>query len=102
MGPLIFSPLSEIPVIGRNIPYLVTFGIFVIVCVPTGLVDNFGGLLVLRFLQGFFGSPALATGGASMQDLVRHQGIISFYSTASSKFPISCAFGLGLQQADLH
>jgi len=70
-GPLIFSPLSEIPVIGRNIPYLATFIIFVILCVPTALVDNFGGLLVLRFLQGFFGSPALATGGASMQDVVR-------------------------------
>ena len=41
-----------------------------ILCVPTALVDNFGGLLVLRFLQGFFGSPALATGGASMRDVV--------------------------------
>jgi DHA1 family multidrug resistance protein-like MFS transporter len=76
MGPLIFSPLSEIPVIGRNIPYLVTFGIFVALCVPTALIDNFAGLLVLRFLQGFFGSPALATGGASMQDLVRNQSFI--------------------------
>lgn len=25
--------------------------------------------MVLRFLQGFFGSPCLANGGASMQDL---------------------------------
>jgi MFS transporter, DHA1 family, multidrug resistance protein len=69
MGPLIFSPLSEIPIIGRNIPYMITFIIFVILCVPAALVDNFAGLLVLRFLQGFFGSPALATGGASMGDL---------------------------------
>ena len=46
-----------------------TFGIFVILCVPTALVDNFAGLLVLRFLQGFFGSPCLATGGASVGDI---------------------------------
>ncbi|KAI9818494.1 MAG: hypothetical protein M1827_000553 [Pycnora praestabilis] len=69
IGPLLFSPLSEIPVIGRNPPYIATFAIFVILCVPTALVDNFGGLLVLRFLQGFFGSPCLATGGASLQDM---------------------------------
>ncbi|KAK5166153.1 uncharacterized protein LTR77_008414 [Saxophila tyrrhenica] len=69
LGPLLFSPLSEIPSIGRNPPYMVSFGIFVILCIPTALVDNIPGLLVLRFLQGFFGSPCLATGGASLQDL---------------------------------
>ena len=67
---MLFSPLSEIPVIGRNPPYVASFAIFVILCVPTALVDNFAGLLVLRFLQGFLGSPCLATGGASMGDMV--------------------------------
>ena len=66
---MIFSPISEIPAIGRNPPYILTFGLFVILCVPTSLVDNFGGFLVLRFLLGFFGSPCLATGGASIGDL---------------------------------
>ena len=69
VGPLIFSPLSEIPAIGRNPPYMVTFGIFVALCVPTALVNDIGPLLVLRFLQGFFGSPCLATGGASISDI---------------------------------
>lgn len=69
IGPMIFSPLSEIASIGRNPPYITTFAIFTILCVPTALVDNFAGLLVLRFLQGFFGSPILATGGASLQDM---------------------------------
>jgi DHA1 family multidrug resistance protein-like MFS transporter len=68
-GPLFFSPMSEIPIIGRNPPYMITFGIFVILCVPTALVNNIPGLLVLRFLQGFFGSPCLATGGATIGDL---------------------------------
>lgn len=69
LGPLLWSPLSEMPLLGRNIPYIVTFFIFVILCIPTALVDNLGGLLVLRFLQGFFGSPCLASGGATMQDI---------------------------------
>lgn len=48
---------------------MATFGIFVILCIPTALTNSFAGLLVLRFLQGFFGSPCLATGGASIGDL---------------------------------
>lgn len=66
----IFSPLSEIPVVGRNLPYIVSFGLFVILCVPTALADSYASLLVLRFLTGFMGSPALATGGATMGDMV--------------------------------
>ena len=71
LGPMLFSPLSEVPVFGRNIPYLVTFALFVILSIPLGLVDNYAGLLVLRFLTGFMGSPCLATGAATMGDIVR-------------------------------
>ncbi|KIW27191.1 uncharacterized protein PV07_06953 [Cladophialophora immunda] len=69
IGPLIFSPLSEIPIIGRNPPYMITLGIFVIISIPTAVVNSFPALVVLRFLQGFFGSPCLATGGASIGDI---------------------------------
>ncbi|KAK0116003.1 hypothetical protein ONS95_013040 [Cadophora gregata] len=69
IGPLLFSPLSEIPVIGRNPPYMATFGIFVILCIPTALIDNLPGFLVLRFFQGFFGSPCLSTAGATIGDM---------------------------------
>ncbi|KAG5748345.1 hypothetical protein H9Q70_008968 [Fusarium xylarioides] len=69
IGPLLFSPLGEIPRIGRNPVYIITFGIFVIISIPTALVDLFAGLIVLRFLQGFFGSPCLASGGASLGDM---------------------------------
>ncbi|KAJ5301854.1 hypothetical protein PENANT_c002G10957 [Penicillium antarcticum] len=69
VGPLVFSPLSEIPVIGRNPVYIVTMFLFVIISIPTAFVGNFPGLMVLRFLQGFFGSPCLASGGASIGDL---------------------------------
>lgn len=68
-GPMIFSPMSEIPQIGRNPVYLVTLLIFVVFQVPTALASNFGMLLAFRFLTGFFGSPVLATGGASLADI---------------------------------
>jgi MFS transporter, DHA1 family, multidrug resistance protein len=70
VGPLIWAPLSEIPAVGRNWVYVPTFFLFVILSIPTAVVDNYAGLLVLRFLTGFFGSPCLANGGASVGDLV--------------------------------
>ncbi|OAG06220.1 multidrug transporter [Paraphaeosphaeria sporulosa] len=69
IGPLIFAPLSEVPTFGRNIPYITTFALFTTLALPAALVDNLGGLLVLRFFLGFFGSPCLANGGASMGDM---------------------------------
>lgn len=81
IGPLFFSPLSEIPVIGRNPMYMITFSLFVIISIPTALAESFGALLVLRFLQGFLGSPCLATGGATMQDMF-----------SLLKFPYAMAF----------
>lgn len=69
IGPLIFAPMSEIASIGRSPVYFATFVVFVIVSIPAGFVKNFAGLVVLRFLQGFFGSPCLANGAATMQDI---------------------------------
>jgi MFS transporter, DHA1 family, multidrug resistance protein len=68
-GPMLWSPLSEIPGVGRNPVYLITFTLMVILCIPTALVSSYGGFLALRFFLGFFGSPALATGGATMADM---------------------------------
>lgn len=68
-GPLIFSPLSELPAVGRNPIYVVTMFLYTIISIPTALVQNYPGLMVLRFLQGFFGSPCLASGGASVGDM---------------------------------
>jgi len=69
LGPMVWAPLSELPQIGRNPIYIITLIIFVAFQVPTALATNFGMLLAFRFLTGFFGSPALATGGASIGDL---------------------------------
>ncbi|RDW76310.1 MFS transporter [Aspergillus mulundensis] len=67
--PLIWSPLSELANIGRNPIYILT--LFAFLCLNFAVVyaQNFGMLLAFRFLTGFIGSPALATGGASMGDI---------------------------------
>jgi MFS transporter, DHA1 family, multidrug resistance protein len=75
IGPLLFAPLSEIAIIGRNWVYAPTFFIFVILSIPTAVVDNYAGLLVLRFLTGFFGSPCLANGGGTVGDMVRQSSL---------------------------
>ncbi|KAH8688835.1 major facilitator superfamily domain-containing protein [Talaromyces proteolyticus] len=69
IGPLIFSPLSEIAAVGRNPPYIITLFIYTVLWIPASVVNNFAGFVVLRFLTGFFGSPCLATGGASLSDI---------------------------------
>lgn len=68
-GPFLWSPMSEIPVIGRNPVYFLTLVVFVAFQVPVALATNLGMLLAFRFLTGFFGSPVLATGGASIGDM---------------------------------
>jgi DHA1 family multidrug resistance protein-like MFS transporter len=71
LGPLIAAPMSEIPWIGRNLPYWVSFIPFLIISIVlTQIQDlNFATICVLRFLQGYFGSPILATGAASYDDI---------------------------------
>ncbi|KAE8137115.1 major facilitator superfamily domain-containing protein [Aspergillus pseudotamarii] len=83
VGPMFWSPLSEIPAVGRNIPYLASLTLFVLISIPTALAPNIASLLVLRFLQGFFGSPVLTTGGASLGDVSSAYGKpYAFYSLA--------------------
>ncbi|EUC44607.1 hypothetical protein COCMIDRAFT_97777 [Bipolaris oryzae ATCC 44560] len=71
LGPILWSPMSEIPQIGRLWVYILTLLLFVLLQLPTVFSVNFGMLLAFRFLTGFVGSPALATGGASIADMYR-------------------------------
>lgn len=92
-GPMLFSPLSEIPSIGRNLPYITTFTLYLILNVPAALTPTYAGLLVTRFLTGFFGSPCLATGGATIQDLYSFLKLpYGFAAWVASNF---CAPALG-------
>jgi DHA1 family multidrug resistance protein-like MFS transporter len=69
IGDLLFSPLTEIPIVGRNPIYYLTFIVFWALSFGPAAVNTFGGLLALRFWLGFFGSPALANGGATIGDM---------------------------------
>src|SRR6187402_463250 len=78
------------PLIGRNPPYIATFAVFVILTIPGALTNTFGGLLTVRFLLGFFGSPSLATGPATLQDmfrLIKVPYLLSFWAGAATFGP---------------
>jgi len=59
---MFLSPLQELPVLGRNPVYIAGLFVFVLFQLPIVVAKNFSTILVFRFLTGFFGSPALATG----------------------------------------
>lgn len=69
IGPMFLSPLQELPKLGRNPVYMGTLFLFVVFQVPVATAQNISTILAFRFLTGLVGSPALATGGASMGDI---------------------------------
>lgn len=86
IGPMVFSPMSENAIFGRTSIYLVTLFVFFILQIPTALANDIASLSVLRFLGGFFASPALATGGASVGDILNFPYLpvgISIWSLAA-------------------
>ncbi|KAF2100720.1 MFS general substrate transporter [Rhizodiscina lignyota] len=87
LGPMLFSPMSEIPTIGRSRIYFWTLFAFVLVQLPTGYAVDMGMLLVFRFLSGFFGGPVLATGGATISDI---------YPPAQVAYPICIYASFGV------
>ncbi|KAK5080229.1 GTPase-activating protein [Lithohypha guttulata] len=69
LGPMVWSPLSELPAVGRAPVYMLTLFVFVFFEFAVIYAKNFGMVMAFRFLTGFIGSPALATGVASMGDI---------------------------------
>ncbi|KIY72418.1 MFS general substrate transporter [Cylindrobasidium torrendii FP15055 ss-10] len=69
VGPMFLTPFQDLAQYGRNAVYIPTLAIFLIFQIPIVTATNIRTVLAFRFLTGFFGSPALATGGASMCDI---------------------------------
>ncbi|KAK4624702.1 Caffeine resistance protein 5 [Fulvia fulva] len=69
IGPMILAPFAEAPPIGRMPVYVITHLIFLFLNFGVVYAKDIGMLLAFRFLTGFFGSPVLATGGASLGDV---------------------------------
>lgn len=93
IGPLLWSPLSEIPAVGRTSIFIMTFFIFVCLALGATTVDSFGGLLALRFLLGFFGSPCLATAGATLDDMFAPWKLPYVLTVWSGSATLGPAFG---------
>lgn len=68
IGPMALSPLSEHAPLGRTWIYIITLLLFVLIQIPTALVDTIEKIIGLRFIAGILASPPLSTGGATIGD----------------------------------
>jgi multidrug resistance protein len=107
VGPLLWSPLSEI--IGRRPVYIISLGLYVIFNIPCALSPNIGGLLVCRFLCGVFASSGLSLAGGTIADVwnVKERGMAIAYFAAAPYCgpvigPIVCGWiNVGSHRLDL-
>ncbi|KDE03972.1 hypothetical protein MVLG_05541 [Microbotryum lychnidis-dioicae p1A1 Lamole] len=91
IGPMFLAPLQEMPRQGRTPVYIIGLLFFFIFQFPIVFAPNMATILVFRFASGFAGSPAIATGGASMFDLFgpRHAPIaIGVWSIGAVSGPV--------------
>lgn len=68
-GPMLWSPLSEMPSLGRTHIFFWTLFAFILFQLPVGFAPNIAVFLVFRFVTGFCGSPCLSTGGGTINDI---------------------------------
>ncbi|CAG8926228.1 unnamed protein product [Penicillium salamii] len=97
IGPAIWAPLSEI--FGRQIIYILTYGLTTVLAGATIASPNITALLVLRFLTSAFGSSAISNTGAVISDMyvARDRGIATIAYVGAPLFgpslgPVACDF----------
>ncbi|EHK17764.1 uncharacterized protein TRIVIDRAFT_43018 [Trichoderma virens Gv29-8] len=69
VGPMLWSPLSEMPKIGRSGIFFWTLFAFIVLQLPVGFAPNIAIFLTFRWVTGFCGSPCLSTGAGTITDL---------------------------------
>lgn len=69
VGPLFLGPPSDIPSIGRSTPYWLSMLSLVLFNIGAAKAQSYGTVIAMRLLAGMAGSPALATGGATLGDV---------------------------------
>ena len=67
IGPLVWSPMSEI--YGRNYVYHRTWLLYTLIQIPCALATNIETLLVCRFIAGVVGGPAVTVPGGGLSDI---------------------------------
>ncbi|KAF1992484.1 MFS general substrate transporter [Aulographum hederae CBS 113979] len=70
-GPTVSAPLSE--TFGRRIVYQTCVPVFALFILGSGFAQNIETLIILRFFAGFFGSPSLSIGSATISDIWAQQ-----------------------------
>ncbi|KAJ9615270.1 spermine transporter [Cladophialophora chaetospira] len=89
VGPLLWSPLSEI--IGRRPVYIVSLALYTIFNIPCALSPDIGGLLACRFLCGVFSSSGLSLAGGTIADIwnIEERGMaIAYFAAAPYAGPV--------------
>lgn len=66
---MVFSPLSELPSVGRLRVYFWAAFAYIICQIGIPFCTKIEGVLILRFLTGFLCSPVLAVGGGTVADM---------------------------------
>jgi len=107
VGPLLWSPLSEI--IGRRPVYIISLALYTIFNIPCAISPNIGGLLVSRFLCGVFSSSGLSLAGGTIADIwnIEDRGMAIAYFAAAPYCgpvlgPIVCGWiNIGTGRLDL-
>jgi DHA1 family multidrug resistance protein-like MFS transporter len=69
LGPMVLVPMQELPSLGRTPVYIGSLFLFGLFTLTSAVAQNMATVLVARALSGFFGSPALSTGGATLADM---------------------------------
>ncbi|PMB70170.1 Caffeine resistance protein 5 [Beauveria bassiana] len=91
IGPLILSPLSSLPTLGRSPVYVLGSLAFCLLNIGTALAKNIQTVLVLRFLGGFVGSAPISVGGASLMEIYKPTEVpyaIALYAVSGVCGPI--------------
>jgi MFS family permease len=94
IGPLFLAPLSE--TFGRRRLYLICFGIFALLQIPTALSPNVAFLITIRTISGFFGSVGIANGGGTISDMFepsQRAGVFGWYLYVTIQYELhDCCF----------
>ncbi|PKY04338.1 caffeine resistance protein [Aspergillus campestris IBT 28561] len=91
IGPLILSPLSNLPSIGRTPVYVVGTLAFCLFNIGTAVAKNLHTILILRFLGGLVGSAPISVGGASLVEIFKPSQVpyvIALYAVSGVCGPI--------------
>lgn len=89
IGPLLWSPLSEI--FGRKPVYVIALAIYAIFNIPCAVAQNIETVLVCRFFSGFFASCSLTLAGGSISDLFPTEtrgNAIAYFAAAPYAGPV--------------